>query len=409
MPKGRYQVEYFANPKMHSSRSIESIYEDVNAYSFEYFEDEPQFHESIDFVVVLPPLEYSGQYAKGIFFSQGTDYLYKLHPQLGRLFHSIGNAQWGSIPWSTHADGLFSLYKNPKREQWFKDTYPEKSSKVLVPLQDADYTHEYAMSPVPFVNKDIDILCVSRLHDLKNIPIIAAALKVYRKKYKPIHMTMILGKQVDLNLATLTDGERKEWRQIESLLVHPFEYITIVPYADYSRELPRYFSRSKLLVLGSLFEGKNRTLQEALCCNTPVVYFSEFNQYIRGNASAVPEGSGLSAPQFDAESLADTFHEVIENQGDFRPRREYLRTSGRKNFFNQTIDCFSHYYAAQLPEFQADAHTNNLWIDLAVQQSYELSLNEFIYDKNHTLSRVRGVSAINRLLEFYFARFRERI
>jgi len=407
MPKGQYQRDYFANPWVHNTKSIEAIYKDVDAFTMEYFGDEPEFVERIDFVTVLPPLGYDGQFIKGICFSQGVDYLYQLYPQLGQIFHSIANSQWGAIPWSRQADGLFTLYENPDRENWFPKAYPDRAHQVLVPLQDADHTHEYAMAPVPFVKRDIDVLCVARLHDLKNIPLIAAALKVYREKYRPIRMTLILGlgKPLDLNLKGLTDGERDEWRQIESILTHPFDYIEIVPQADHGTELPRYYSRSKLCVLGTLFEGKNRALSEANCCNTPTVCFAEFNQYIRGKTLQVPLGAGLQAPHFDAESLADTFHEVIENQGDFQPRRKHLEHSGRKHFFNRCIDSFTDYYPTKLPDFQAGRHFDNLWLDLAVQQNYELSLCDFVYDKNFLLTHVRGLAAIEKLLKFYFGRF----
>jgi len=207
MPKGRYQREYFANPRIHDEKSIEQIYADVDGYTMEYFEDEPDFHDRIDLVVVLPPLGYEGQFLKRIFFSQATDFLHKLYPHLGKLFHSIGNAQWGAIPWSQSTDGLFSLYENPARERWFRETYPERAGKVLVPLQDADHTHEYSMAPAAFAKRETDVLCVSRVQDLKNIPIIADALRVNRQKYAPIRMTLILGKDVGLNLDGLTDGE----------------------------------------------------------------------------------------------------------------------------------------------------------------------------------------------------------
>jgi glycosyltransferase involved in cell wall biosynthesis len=405
MPKGRYQVEYFSNPRIHQTKSLTEIYADIDGYSMEYFEDEPDFYDRIDFVVVLPPLGYGGQFVKGIFFSQGVDYLYRLYPQLNKIFHSIGNAQWGAIPWSRHADGLFSLYENEHREKWFRQTYPERATKVLVPLQDADHTHEYAMAQVPFQKREIDVLCVSRLHDLKNIPLIAEALKIYRQKYHPLRMVLILGKDVGLNLSGFTEGEREQWRKIESVLTHPFDFVEIVPKANHAKELPRFYSRSKLCVLGSLFEGKNRSLHEAMCCNTPVVCFQELNQYIRGITSPFPTGAGLAAPHFTAEALADTFHEVLQNHGDFHPRRRYLEVSGRKNFFNRTLDCFSSYYESLVPEFCRGHHVTNLWLDLAVQYNYELSLQDFVYDKNYLLSHVRGATAIKKLLDFYFGRF----
>lgn len=217
------------------------------------------------------------------------------------------NSQWGAIPWSQASDGLFSLYENPDRDRWFRQTYPERASKVLVPLQDNDHTNEYSMAPVPFVKRDTDVLCVSRMHDLKN---------------------------------------------------------------------------------------------------TPVVCFREFNQYIRDETPPFPVGAGLVAASFDAESLADTIHEVIQNQGDFRPRLEYLKVSGRTHFFSRCIDCFGeHYYAENLQDFSPGQHVMNLWLDLAIQQNYELSLNNFIYGKNHLLMHVRGLSAIEKMVKFYHGRF----
>jgi hypothetical protein len=165
---------------------------------------------------------------------------------------------------------LFSLYENPDRDRWFRQTYPERASKVLVPLQDNDHTNEYSMAPVPFVKRDTDVLCVSRMHDLKN---------------------------------------------------------------------------------------------------TPVVCFREFNQYIRDETPSFPVGAGLVAASFDAESLADTIHEVVQNQSDFRPRLEYLKVSGRKHFFSRCIE------------------------------------NNFIYGKNHLLMHVRGLSVIEKMLKFYHGHF----
>jgi len=57
-------------------------------------------------------------------------------------------------------------------------------------------------------------------------------------------------------------------------------------------------------------------------------------------APAFPDGAGLYAPEFDAESLADTFHQVLQNEAAFRPRRRFLETGGRKNFFQHCLDSF---------------------------------------------------------------------
>ena len=402
MPKGQYPVEKFSEPGARTQE--QSAYADLDAYTIEYFEDEPEFHERIDLWVLLPPLRYEGRFLKGILFSQGVDCLCGRFPRLPELFFSIANSQWCSYPWSRQADGYFTLYPNPQREAWFRRTYPERADKVLIPLQDADFTPEYVMAPVPFVRKEYDVICVSRLHDVKNLPMIASALKIYRRKYRPIRMVLVVGKAFDVNFKGLTPHELDQLRAVETILVHPRDYIEFVPHAKYREELTGYYSRSRLCVLGSLLEGKNRALFEALSCNTPVVCFRQFNLYARGDAPAFPQGAGLQAPEFDAESLADTFHQVFENETSFQPRRRFLEDSGRKNFFNCCLDSFS-YYERQLPGYVRGDHLHNLWLDLAVQANYQLSLVDFLYDRNHRLSHVRGLKDIATMLAFYGGRF----
>jgi len=319
---------------------------------------------------------------------------------------------------------------------------------------------------VPFVPKEYDVICVSRMHDLKNLPMIASALKVHRQKYRPIRMVLIVGKAFDVNFKGLTAGELTELRKIEAILQHPRDYLEFVPQARYGDELAGYYSRSKLCVLGSLLEGKNRAIFEALSCNTPVVCFRQFNQYARGGGPdatrrespdaetadrgspghtsdlppsdsgvgrpapdektgggasaavhspeelgkagamvhAFPDGAGLYAPEFDAESLADTFHQVLQNEKAFRPRRRFLETGGRKNFFQRCVDSFP-YCAMALQDCVRGQHVGNLWLDLAVQANYQLSLIDFLYDRNHRLSHVRGLKSIDEMLKFYRGRF----
>lgn len=424
MLAGRYPVDYFSNCGIH--KPLAEIYADLDAFTMEYFEDEPAFHERIDVWVLVPPLLYEGHFLKGIFFSQSVDFLHKLYPQLPQLFFSIANSQWCNYPWSRQADAYFTLYPNPRREAWFRKTNPQRAGKILIPLQDADFTHEYAMAPVPFVPKEYDVICVSRMHDLKNLPTIAAALKVYRQKYRPIRMVLVVGKAFDLNFNGLTEGELAELRKVETILQHPRDYIEFVPQARHADELPGYYSRAKLCVLGSLIEGKNRALFEAASCNTPAVCFRQFNQYARGArrdadeppssdrtpesgnpdvpAPAFPEGAGLYAPEFDAEALADTFHQLLQNETAFRPRRRFLETSGRKNFLNGCVERFP-YYRTALPDYVPGQHAGNLWLDLAVQANYQLSLFDFLYDRNHRLSHVRGLKAVDDMFRFYLGRF----
>jgi hypothetical protein len=157
MPKGDYQKAYFDNPYVHHIKSMDAIYADLDAFTMEYFSDEPEFVERIDLVVVLPPPGYDGKFIKGICFSQGPDFLLERYPRLGEIFHVIANSQWAAIPWSRGADALFVKYDNPLREEWFRRTYPDRHRQILLPLQDNDFTNEYVMAPVPFLPRDIDV------------------------------------------------------------------------------------------------------------------------------------------------------------------------------------------------------------------------------------------------------------
>ena len=84
--KGKYPVEYFSNPYI--NKPIEEIWDDIDAYTGEFFEDEPNYHEKIDFVIPLPPLMYQNKMTKGVFFSQGLEYILKLYlyPMLLKAF-----------------------------------------------------------------------------------------------------------------------------------------------------------------------------------------------------------------------------------------------------------------------------------------------------------------------------------
>ena len=192
--KGKYPKDYFLNPYMDKQRSPEQIWDDIDAYSGEYFEDEPENYEKIDFVIPLPPLEYKGKFTKGIFFSQGTEYLLKLYPQLKELFFSCAYTMWSSYSWSNNADCYLTCYKNPPREKYYRKKYPDKKDIIFIPLQDADFRNEYIMAPTFNTPKTIDVLLVSTPIAVKNLPIFALALKTYEQKYNyRLKATIALG------------------------------------------------------------------------------------------------------------------------------------------------------------------------------------------------------------------------
>ncbi|NQE33506.1 glycosyltransferase [Microcoleus asticus] len=398
MVRGNYdrQKPYLRNP--HINKPIAEIYADLDAFTWEIFEDQPHRFDTVSFYVLLPPLFYEGRFIKGIYFSEAVELINKLFPQLSSVFLSFAYSPGISYSWAPIADAYSSLYKNPQRDKWFRETYVDRAHKPIIPLQDTDFINEYLISPRNVPAKDIDLLAVARISEEKNLPIIAKALKVYRQKYpqKPIKLTVVSGHEFDAsNLKTLDEYALKEWRQVEEILTNPSDYINLVPRVDYYSEIPTYYSRSQAFVLGSLLEGKNRGITEAMSCNVPVICFEEFNQYARGNSPVFPEGAGLYA-KFDPESLADTIYTVLEHQTEFKPRYQYLKHCGRKNFFNTCIDSFP-YYQHNIPDYKPGDAINNLWLDLAVQQNYQVSLNSFLYGGS-PLSHIRGTNAIQHNL-----------
>lgn len=398
MSKGNYPFDYFSNPNI--NKPIEEIWADIDAFSMEVFPDEVKQSSLIDFFIPLPPLRYEGKVTKGVFLSQGVDYIYECYPDIGKIFVSSAFSMWTSYPWSKHADSYCICYDNPEREAWFRRTNPDRADKILIPLQDADYTNEYFMAPAWATPKDIDVLCVARLSQLKNLPVFARALKIYHQRY---------GKKLNAVLVTGTDGnedfEKEEYRLMQEELGVVEDYMEIRPHVNYG-DMPKLFSSAKLVVLPALLEGKNRVLQEAMACNTAVVAFKDLNKYSRGRSPIFYGGaeSGLLVPEFSAESLADTIHWGIINNASFKPRRNYLKYCGRLNFINKLIDSIP-YFRENLPEYTPGAIEKNAWVDLAMQDNYQLSFMDYLYGKNNTIQHFRICQDNSFIINFYYSRF----
>ena len=398
MPKGKYPVEYFTNPNM--NKPIEEIWADIDAYSGEFFEDE-SLRLQTDFIIILPPLKYEGMRTKGIFMSQGVDYLYKVSPNIGKIFISMAYTMWSSYPWSKMADVFLTCYKYPEREAWYRRTHPESKDKIILPLQDADFTNEYFIAPTFNTPREIDILYISRISEVKNIPILIEALKIYQEKYsQKLKVTMLLGASAD----NKNPNAQKILQEIKEKYGDIREYVTLIDSVDY-KDISKYYSASKFLVLTSLIEGKNRTIQEAMCCNTPIIVFKDHNKWARGPHEIVYENAGLYVPEFSAEALADTIHEGLKNyNGKFTPRRSYLSHNGRKNFINTCIDNIP-YFRENLPEYKEGRIQDNLWVDLAMQDNYQQSFNDFLYGRNLAIQHVKMNENNHSLIDFFYSRF----
>jgi glycosyltransferase involved in cell wall biosynthesis len=407
MATGKYPFDYFANPKI--DKPLEQIYADINGYTQEILSQDTHLYGQVEHVVVLPPLYWDGKFIKGIMHGNGMDVTLQEVPETAEFFHTIADAYCGAYAWTSRSDALFSVYPNPHREAWFRESHPHQAHQMLLPLHTADHINDKFFYPKPVPEKDIDLLMIARQDPAKNFPFLAQCLKAYRKKYpeRSIKVTLVDAFGTDVNLSWLRFS-KQIYREVESILIHPMDYFDFYANSLSPQQLPDLYSRAKLVILPSLVEGKNRVIYEAMLCNTPVVVFQELNQYIRGEAEILPPGGGLYAP-FDPEGWADTIHQALSNLGEFNPRHQYLSGfSGRNLFFNQCLNSFP-YYREHLPDFESDRdHTDNLWLDTAMLYNYQLSLQAFLYHPDPWLFpfRAQGVEHLKRVMSHYREHFK---
>ncbi len=409
MKGSKWPVEYFHNPN--PNKPIEQIWDDIDAYTFESQFEQPDRIEKIDFVIPFIPLKYGTKTIKGVFYSQAVDVIIERFPRLKEIFFPIANSMFSSYPQSEHADLYFTCYRNEQRENYYKTKYPNKKDIIMLPLQDADFTNEYKMAPAFNVRKNFDIFCVSTAYPVKNMPIIAQAIKEYEKKYGVVlkvkytigSKDLIVHDDKTIDVSKLRHDAQGQLKKVMEILGDYTKYIEFFPFIDY-KDLPKYYTGARCCVLGSLLEGKNRFISEAMCCNTPIIVFKDFNKFSRGDYPIFFQDSGEYVPSFTPEALADTIHKVINNPRNYLPRRNYLRYNGRRNFVNTIIDSMP-YYRENLPEYRRGRITENIWVDLAMQYNYQLSTYDFIYGRNTAIQHVRGMKAIESLVKFFYSRF----
>jgi glycosyltransferase involved in cell wall biosynthesis len=251
-----------------------------------------------------------------------------------------------NYPWSRRADALCSIYANPVRDDWFRRNYSARARQQLIPIQEADWCNERVFTAGP-KNRGRELLCVSRQAPVKNLDLLARALRVYARKYRPIRMSLVGG--FNTSWKALEGEPRYVMSQVENELGRCEDYLDLVDFM-HPLELSAYYRDHKLLVFASLIEGKNRALHEAMASDTPIVLCEAFNHMTRGTCPAVPEGAGLLAP-FDAEGFADCMHHALDNWADFRARDAYLAGfSGRTHTFDRCLRSLNEY--ARVPGFE---------------------------------------------------------
>ena len=409
MKKAIWPNEHIRNPL--TNKSLEEVWDDIDNFSWEGMYEIEKNYNKIDFIIPFIPLKYEDKIIKGAFFSQAVDVIIGKYPQLKEIFFPIANSMFASYPQSVYADAFFACYKNEKREQYYKSKYPEKKDIVILPLQDADWLNEYQMAPAFNTPKDTDIFCVTTGYPVKNIPALAYSIKIYEKKYGKVLKVkyalgmkeLIVNPDKTINTSNVPTIIKKELDEVIKILGDYTKYIEFFPYIDY-KDLPKYYTAARCCVLCSLIEGKNRFISEAMSCDTPIIVFKDFNKYVRGDYPIFFENSGEYVELFNPEKLADTIHQVINNPRKYCPRQNYIKYNGRKNFVNTIIDSIP-YYKQVLPNYEKNKITENVWVDLAMQNNYQISTYDFIYGKNKAIQHVRGMDKIDSLVKFFYARF----
>ena len=406
----KYPYEYIHEPN--PKKTKEEMWDILDGWTHEWAFEKPGEESKIDLTIPLPPLEYKGKILKGVFFSQSVDTIVENFPKIKEIFFPIANSMYSSYPQSEYADYYFTCYKNPKREKYWKKKHPDKKNIIILPIQDADWTNEYQFAPAFNTPKDTDVFCVTSPYPFKNMPMFAAAIKMYELKYaKRLKVKYALGKREviknedgTIDYSKLRPDAKEQMDKVFEILGDPYKYIEFYPWIDHG-ELTKFYTRSKCCVLTSVIEGKNRFIQEAQSCDTPVIVFKDHNKFAKGEHPIIYKGSGEFAKEYTSEAFADAIHKVINNQKAYTPRENYLKYFGRKNFINTIID-MSPYYRKNIPGYKKGRLQDNIWIDLAMQADYQLSFIDFLYGKNTAIQCRRGIENMKSLIEFFYSRFK---
>jgi glycosyltransferase involved in cell wall biosynthesis len=400
--KGYPPEKYYSDPC--STYNPHEMYRIMDEFTQENFSDQPKNYEEMQSWVLLPPMHYEGKLLKGLLVSSSMELLLDKRPETSELFYTVTSPRCQGIPWSESSDILLYTYDNPDRKQWFYETYPHRHSQVLLPFEhEVDFINEAHVRPSwAYVDRDIDLMCVSRLFPQKHGWMIIEAASTYVRKYqpdKPFHMVFVIGSEFDEQFKGISENEATEFKKMQAAILAAPDNMTVelIQRCDHATLIELY-SHSKLYCMGSLIEGKNRSQREAMYCNTPVVLFDKMNQYIRGPEPLIPKDAGLTAPEFTIDSLADTFHQVYAHYDRFSPRKAALSVYGRKRYFNAMVQGVPD-YVNDIPDLLEVDPYDNLWLDLAIHANYQLSLHDFLYTRHFEHGYAHGLEASLKLVD----------
>lgn len=379
-------------------KTIENIYRDFDSYSHEIFEGDLGAEQKCWLKVVVPPVFCRGRFLKGLCFSPSVDYIVQTYPRLSELFVTLATSMSISYPWSLEADAYLVSYANDQRDDWFRaNAVPARVLKPLIPLGDSDYTDERRFAPQSNVRRCVDVLTVSMLWKQKNLPLVAEAMTLLAAQYRPVSWTLIVGRDED----ELDAAAMEELHQVQVLMTDFGSRFDVV-FKVNPCLTPQFYARARVYVLGSLFEGSNRSIKEAMACDTPVVCFEGYNQYARGAQPIFPSRCGLTS-SFSAASLANAIQQVLETPSWFSPREAYLAAGGGRTNFLEKCLCYLPYFSSNLPGFLGGQNRRNAWWNEAMQACYDIDLVEYLHAEQEW-SGSASIIKIGSLLEWHLTK-----
>jgi glycosyltransferase involved in cell wall biosynthesis len=384
-------------------RHITDIWRDFDQFACDIDVQDTDSYGNAFVQVVLPPLFHDGKFIKGLLITQAADLLAHRYPFIRRLFHVAATSMVCGMPTAKHADALLMPYENPAREAWYRSEYPERASmKLIGGVYDSDFFNEHHYTPTN-TEKDIDVLCIGRLDVVKNLGMFGRGMAAFaaQNPQRNFRAVVLTGAGTTDKWENLTEHGVQQLGFLRDAVQTVADKVHIEPAYKDVRD---YVRRSRVLVLCSLVEGRNRSVHEAMSCNVPVVVFEHCNQYARpAGTPALPPGGGVMATAFTPEALAQAISDALDGKTDLSPRDAVVTVSGKRVVLDKMIESFA-YYAENLPGYALRRHIYNPWIDQAMHRMYDCSLHDYLYRSAGPGSNYhKGIEAMDQLMHRYSA------
>lgn len=332
--------------------SPEEAYPLIQGFSWEPKpDDDPLCMQS---QILLPPLPMEDRLQKGLLITSAADWLFHHRRHWFDAFHVLASSMSLSISRSKHADAVSCLYRNPERNRRYREQHGHR--RILLPLQEADFTDETLFRPMPDQAKQYDFLCVARFSLFKNFKFLAKVMRAYKTRYGAFTLALPNGYR-DRNPEHYEGDAADAYREFLAHVGDAEDCLRILPFRP-KDEMPRLYNQAHAFIFTSLYEGKARALVEAGYCDLPTAALDAFNRFGRGPEPVFPEGAGLTLPA-DPDQFAQAMYHLRMGEVRCRPRDAYLRSGGRASACLQVAKAFDHPFAG--PDADAFATRFQAW------------------------------------------------